>query len=185
MTLIYWKTTCGDSTVKRWLFHSKRVPIRKCCFCAEYHLHRNSNSYDILFFAKPTIVTYETAVLWLLEGITVGFTFFPSFAAQIHKNPLYIECTRYSCNKLLIYVQVLQMARKTIQPWFPMLHQAPPPPRCTNISCIWLMWLLTMHEHRMGTWNVPIRPLLTKIWGGTVVGFWVVWGLGDIGHAFS
>ncbi len=26
--------------------------------------------------------------------------------AQIHKNPLYIECTRYSCNTSLIYLKV-------------------------------------------------------------------------------
>ena len=73
------------------------------------------------------------------------------------------------------------MARNTIQPWFPMLHQAPPPPRWTNLLFIWLMCLPTVHAHWMGTWNVPIRPLLTEIWGGTVVGFWVVggWGTSD------
>jgi hypothetical protein len=30
----------------------------------------------------------------------------------------------------------------------------------------------------MGTWNVPIQPLLTEIWGGIGIGFWVVFGLG-------
>jgi hypothetical protein len=31
----------------------------------------------------------------------------------------------------------------------------------------------------------PHRAILTEICGGTVVGFWVVLGLGDIGHAIS
>ena len=106
---------------------------------------------------------------------TAGFTFFPSFVALVHKNPSYIECTRFSCNILLIYLEV----------WFPILHQAPPPPRWTNLSFIWLMCLLTAHVHSMGTLNVPIWPLLTEIWGETVVDFWVVWGLGDIGQAIS
>ncbi len=70
----------------------------------------------------------------------------------------------------------------TIQPWWPMLHQAPLPPRWTNLL---LVCLPSMHAHRMGTWNVPIRPLWTEIWGGTVVGFWVVLGLGDIWHVIS
>jgi hypothetical protein len=48
----------------------------------------------------------KTAALWLLEGITTGFTIFPSFIALVHKNLLYVECTRYNCNILLIYVQV-------------------------------------------------------------------------------
>jgi hypothetical protein len=38
----------------------------------------------------------------------VGFTFFSSFVARVHKNPLYVECTRYSCNALLIYIQVMR-----------------------------------------------------------------------------
>ncbi len=37
---------------------------------------------------------------------------------------------------------------------------------------MWLMCLLTVHAHRMGTWNVPIRPLLTEIW----VLKWLVFG---------
>ncbi len=37
---------------------------------------------------------------------------------------------------------------------------------------MWLMFLLTVHAHRMGTWNVPIRPLLTEIW----VLQWLVFG---------
>ncbi len=42
------------------------------------------------------------------RGLIVGFTFFPSFVALVvHKNPSYVECTRYSRNILLIYVQVL------------------------------------------------------------------------------
>jgi hypothetical protein len=77
------------------------------------------------------------------------------------------------------------MARNTIWQWFPMPHQAPLPPRWTNLLFICLMCLSTMHAHRMGTWNVPIRPLLTEIWGGTVVGFWVVLRLEDIGHGIS
>ncbi len=32
----------------------------------------------------------------------MGFMFFPSFIALVHKNLLYVECTRYSCNILLI-----------------------------------------------------------------------------------
>ena len=32
---------------------------------------------------------------------------FPSFVALLHKNPLYVECTSYSHNISLIYVQVL------------------------------------------------------------------------------
>jgi hypothetical protein len=37
---------------------------------------------------------------------TDGFTFFSSFVALVHKNPPYVECTRYSCNISLIYVKV-------------------------------------------------------------------------------
>ncbi len=47
------------------------------------------------------------------------------------------------------------------------------------------MCLPTMHAHRMGTWNVSNQPLLMEIWGGTVVGFWVVLELRDIGHALA
>ncbi len=42
------------------------------------------------------------------------------------------------------------------------------------------MCLPTVHAHRMGTWNVPIWPFLTETWGGTVVGFGVVLGLGTL-----
>jgi hypothetical protein len=42
-----------------------------------------------------------------LSTIIGGFTLFPSFVALIHKNLLYVECTRYSRNIMLIYVQVL------------------------------------------------------------------------------
>jgi len=38
----------------------------------------------------------------------------------------------------------------------------------------------TMHSHRMGTSNVPIRSLFTEICGQTVVGCWVVLELWDI-----
>jgi hypothetical protein len=81
---------------------------------------------------------------------------FPSFVALVHKNPLYIECTIYSRNITLVYVKVQQIATKTIRPWFPMLHQAPLPLSRTNLFFIWLMCLLTVHAHRMGTRNVPI-----------------------------
>ncbi len=77
------------------------------------------------------------------------------------------------------------MATSTIWPWFLMLHQALPPPRWTNLSFIWLMCLLTVHVHRMGTWNVPIRPLLMELWGGTFVDFWVVFALGDTWHILA
>ncbi len=30
----------------------------------------------------------------------MGFTFFPSFVALVHKNLLCVECTRYSCTNL-------------------------------------------------------------------------------------
>ncbi len=40
----------------------------------------------------------KTAMPWLLEGIRVGFTCFPSFVALVHKNLLYVECTRYGRN---------------------------------------------------------------------------------------
>ncbi len=36
----------------------------------------------------------KTAMPRLLEGLIVGFTFFPSFVALVHKNLLYVECTR-------------------------------------------------------------------------------------------
>jgi hypothetical protein len=36
-----------------------------------------------------------------------GLYVFPSFVALVNKNPLYVECTRYSRNILLIYVKVL------------------------------------------------------------------------------
>ncbi len=75
------------------------------------------------------------------------------------------------------------MVTNTIQPWFLMLNQAPPSQRWTNILLIWHICLMTAHAHRMATWNTPIWPLLTEIWGGTVVGFWLVLGLGDIWHA--
>jgi hypothetical protein len=45
--------------------------------------------------------------------------------------------------------------------------------------------LPTMHAHRMGTWNIPIQPLLMEILGGAVVGFGMVLELGDIGQAIS
>ncbi len=57
-----------------------------------------------------------------------------------------------------------------------MLHQATPTPRWTNHSFIWHIHLSTVHAHRMGTSNVPIQPLLTVIWGRTVVAFWWFWG---------
>ncbi len=52
------------------------------------------------------------------------------------------------------------------------------PGRWTNHSFIWLMCLPIVHAHRIGTWNFPIIPLLTEIWGETVVGFWWFWGGG-------
>ncbi len=139
---------------------------------------KNSTVWDL-------IIGCSTQTVRLL--LVVGFAFFPSFVALVHKYLSYVECTRYSCNIPLIYIKikVWQMATNTIQPWFLMLHQALLNPRLTNLSFIWLMCLPTMHAHRMGNWNVLIRPLLTEIWGGTVVGFWVVWGLGDIGLTIS
>ncbi len=35
-----------------------------------------------------------------------GLMFFPSFLALVHKNPLYVQCTRYSCNISLIYIKI-------------------------------------------------------------------------------
>ncbi len=35
-----------------------------------------------------------------------GLYIFPSFVALVHKYPLYVESTRYSCNLSLIYEQV-------------------------------------------------------------------------------
>jgi hypothetical protein len=149
------------------------------------------------------IMLWKMPVSWLLSPLENGVsmktgncsrndiwrglqwaTFFP-LSYLVYKHPSYIECTRYSCNILLLYVKVRLMSSNTIWPWFPMFHQAPPPPRWTNLSFILLTSLPIMHAHRMGAWNVPIRPLLMEIWGGTVVDFWVVWGLGDIGHPIS
>ncbi len=71
------------------------------------------------------------------------------------------------------------MATNTIWPWFPMLHQALPPPRWTNLLFTWFMCLLTVHAHRMGTWNVPIQPLLTgdMRWDSVFFPGWF-WGWG-------
>ncbi len=66
-----------------------------------------------------------------------------------------------------------------------MVSDASPGTAAPNLSFMWLMCLPTVHAHRMGTWNVPIQPLLMEIWGGTVVDFWVVLGLRDIGHVIS
>jgi hypothetical protein len=100
-------------------------------------------------------LSMKTAALWLLEGITVGFMCFPSFVVLVHKSPSYVECTRYSCILLLIYVQVLYMARNTIHPWFPMLHQAPPPPRwtnfCSNGPCVFWPCMCTGWELETST----------------------------------
>ncbi len=106
-----------------------------------------------------------------------GLYVFPTFVALAHNYLSYIECTRYSCNIMLIYIQVL-WPETQFDHGFWMLHQAPPPPGWTNLSFIWLMCLLTVHAHRMGTWNNPIQPLLMEIWGGIVVGFLVVLELG-------
>ncbi len=43
------------------------------------------------------------------------------------------------------------MATNTIRPWFPMLHQAPPPRMWMNILFIWHTCLMTVHAHRMAT----------------------------------
>ncbi len=71
------------------------------------------------------------------------------------------------------------MARNTIWPGFPMLHQALPPPRWTNLLFIKLVCVSTVHVHRMGTWNVPTQPLLIEIWGGRV-GFGWFWSWGTL-----
>ncbi len=70
------------------------------------------------------------------------------------------------------------MARNTIQPWFLMLHQEPLPPRWINLSFIWLMCLPIVHAHRMGTWNNPIRSLLTRYEVGQWLGFGWFWSWG-------
>ncbi len=109
----------------------------------------------------------------------MGLMFFPSFVALVvHKKPSYVECTRYSCNISLIYVQVLQMARNTIWPWFPMLHQAPPHPRWTNLLLIWLMCLQPCM--RTG-WVLETSPS-DHYWRRYEVGQWLCfewfWGWG-------
>jgi hypothetical protein len=39
------------------------------------------------------------------RGDHSGISFFPSFVALVHKNPSYVECTRYIYNTLLVYVK--------------------------------------------------------------------------------
>jgi hypothetical protein len=47
--------------------------------------------------------TFQTSKV---SQATVGFTFFPCIVGLVCKNPLYIKCTRYSHNILLIYIKV-------------------------------------------------------------------------------
>ena len=58
-------------------------------------------------------------------------------------------------------------------------------PKMKNRSFIQRMHLSTVNTHRMVTWNVPIRPLLTEICGRTVVGFVLVLELADVWHTIS
>ncbi len=106
---------------------------------------------------------------------TVGFSQNGDIVALVHKNPLYVECTRYSCNILLIYLKYA-WARKHNSTMVLILHLAPLPQRWTKILFLWLMCLPTVHGRRMATWNIPIQPLLMEIWGGTVR--WVMGGFG-------
>ncbi len=64
------------------------------------------------------------------------------------------------------------MATKTIQPWFPMLHQTPPPPRWTNLLFMWLMCLSTVHAHRL---EFEVSPS-DHYWRRYEVGQWLVFG---------
>ncbi len=85
-----WWSVCGTS------FGSRHFPIVighvKVDTAVKYIPVINENCYAMTFGG---------------QGITMGLTVSPSLVALVHKNLLYVECTRFSRNISLIYVQVL------------------------------------------------------------------------------
>ncbi len=73
-----------------------------------------------------------------------------------------VECTRFSCNRLLINGKVRYRAPKPNQPWCPLLHLEPPTPRSWNHQLVRRMRFPPMHAHRMSTSSDPIRQVLME-----------------------
>ena len=78
-------TTCGDRVVKRWLFHSKRFPIRKCWFCCgtTYEFTWSFVFLKMLqdFSSRNAFLSSwaQNGLCWGVNGIT-GQTNHPSYS---------------------------------------------------------------------------------------------------------
>ncbi len=60
----------------------------------------------IEFYFGTSLRTWSTWPTLTYQGLTVGFSQNRDIIALEHKNPSYVECTRYSCNILLNYLKV-------------------------------------------------------------------------------
>jgi hypothetical protein len=110
----------------------------------------------------------------------VGFKFFPSFVALVHKNLSYIECTKYSRYILLNYVQVLYCQKHNST----MVSDASSGTHAPKMNKSFIHMAHVSSDRACaqdGYLNVPIQPLLMEIEVGQwfVFGWFWSWGTSD------
>jgi hypothetical protein len=103
------------------------------------------------------------------------YAFFPSFLALVHKNPSYIQCTRYSCNILLIYEKNHRWPQKQINHSFRCFtkHCCPQDEQifrsygsCVFQPCMRTGWMVEMSPSNHYWWRYEVGQFL----GGLGIG---------------